>query len=40
MLQNYFSQDSNRKLGREPTTPQGYLKQFSDDFPFQAPSSR
>ena len=34
----YF--DSNRKLGRDPTTPQGCLKQFSDDFPFQTPSFR
>lgn len=40
MLQNYFSQDSNRKLGRDPTTPQGSLKQISDDFSFQTPSSR
>lgn len=39
MLQNYFSQDSNRKLGRDPTTPQGCLKQFSDDFPFRRPRS-
>ena len=37
MLQNYFSQDSNRKLGRDPTTPQGSLKQISDDFSFQTP---
>ena len=31
MLQNYFSQDSNRKLGRDPTKPRGRLKSLSDD---------